>query len=562
MFKSFFDKLSFKARLLFAFLGLFLVVQVISFLLIDKVITESAMVQAHKDLKGASTVLKRFLNERSDLLMQGASLFSRDFAFQQTYFKNDKETIRSALESLKARIHADFLILLSDDSDWTVQVQVPASPDEEKPFSFPDIVEKTADSGEPGSWAIKMNGQLARIIIVPILAPEPVAWLCVGFVMDKTLVKSLESFVNCRVGLVSKTPEKLIVSASSLSDSDEKHLESFLQTASSANHLHLKGEIHIVRTDVSDGLILFSSLEDALKPLRQLQDFFILLAVTASMIVALIGGRIAASVTKPVSRLVEGVNRISSGDLTGKVEVDRSDELGILARAFNEMTRGLEEKEKVRALFGKVVSHQIAEELLRSDVVSLGGETRVVTVLFSDLRNFTTTCEKMAPEAVLHFLNRYLDRMARIVEKHGGVIDKFIGDAIMAIFGAPVHQPDHAMRAIKCAREMHVALEKLNRELADENLSLIGMGVGVHTGEVVAGNMGSENRLNYTVIGDTVNVAARLESETKSVGHSPLFSQTTLEAAALEKSDAILIGPLHVKGREQPISVYSIDHAA
>jgi len=179
-------------------------------------------------------------------------------------------------------------------------------------------------------------------------------------------------------------------------------------------------------------------------------------------------------------------------------------------------------------------------------------------VLFSDLRNFTTTCEKMAPEDVLHFLNRYLDQMARIVEKHGGVIDKFIGDAIMAIFGAPVNQPDHAQRAVNCAREMHIRLEEFNRELAAENLPLIGMGVGVHTGEVVAGNMGSENRLNYTVIGDTVNVASRLESETKPVGQSPLFSQATLEAAKLDQSEASYIGPIQVKGRKQTIPVFTL----
>jgi len=556
--KSYFSKLSFKARLLSAFLGLFLSVQVISFFLIDRVITDSAMTQAHKDLKSSSTVLKHFLNERSDLLIQGASLFSRDFAFQQTFFKKDNETIRSALESLKARIHADFLILLSDDSDWTVQVQVPAGNDEQKPFSFPDLVEKTADSGEPGSWVINRNGQLARMIIVPILAPEPVAWLCVGFAMDTALVKSLESFLNCRLALLSGAENTFSIAASSLMADEEKHIEHLLKSAPDATNLHLNGEMNIVRVDASDGFILLSSLEESLKPLRKLQNFFILLAVSASLIVALLGKSIAASVTRPVSRLVEGVNRISSGDLTAKVEVDSSDELGILARAFNEMTRGLEEKEKVRALFGKVVSHQIAEELLRSDVVRLGGETRVVTVLFSDLRSFTTTCEKMAPEAVLHFLNRYLDHMARIVEKHGGVIDKFIGDAIMAIFGAPVHQPDHALRAINCAREMHIALEELNRELAAESLPLIGMGVGVHTGEVVAGNMGSENRLNYTVIGDTVNVASRLESETKPVGHSPLFSQASLEAAALEQSDVTFIGPLQVKGRKQPIPVYTL----
>ena len=552
---------SFRNRLLLAFLSLFVIVQVSSFLIIDRVITRAARERATDDLRNAAIILKQFLLERSDLLIQGTSLFSRDYAFQQTYFADDRETIRSALLSLQQRIHADFILLLADDDDWPVRVQTPPGEDEGKPFKHPELLEESIEAGEPGSWVISRDQGLVRMVAVPLLAPEPVAWLCVGFKMDEKLVKSLERFVGFGVSLVKEVDGRLRVVTSSLGPDARNTVEMALANRSVDQkdfQIEINDELHSLHLRDDSSLLLYASLERALQPLRQLQRVFALLAFLALLVVFFLGKAVAHTVTQPVEKLVQGVRRVTAGDLTAEVAVVRDDEIGILATSFNTMARGLEEKEKVRSLLGKVVSNQIAEELLRGETVQLGGEIRTVTVLFTDLRSFTTTCEKMQPEEVLHFLNRYLDCMARVVEKHGGVIDKFIGDAIMAIFGAPVSLPDHARRAVECGREMHAELNLLNEKLRQEGRPEIAMGVGIHTGEVVAGNMGAENRLNYTVIGDTVNVAARLESETKSVGRSPLFSQATLEAAGLSAVDVESIGPLYVKGREQPILVSTL----
>lgn len=552
---------SFRNRLLVAFLSLFAVVQLSSFLIIDRVITRAARERATDDLRNAAVILKQFLEERSELLIQGASLFSRDYAFQQTYFKDDRETIRSALESLLERIHADFILLLADEDSWPVRVQTPRGTDEGSPFKYPELIEEVVDSGMPGSWVVNRDSGLARMVAVPLLAPEPVAWFCVGFKMDQKLVASLERFVGFGVSLVKVVDGRPEIVTSSLAASERAAIQKLLQNRLPGQtdfETVLNGELHSIHFKDDSGLLLHSSLERSLQPLRQLQKGGAILAISALLVVFFLGRAVAGSVTKPVERLVEGVKKVTAGDLTVAVPVERDDEIGILAASFNTMARGLEEKEKVRSLLGKVVSDQIAEELLRGDTVQLGGEIRTVTVLFTDLRNFTTTCEKMQPGEVLHFLNRYLDQMAKVIEKHGGVIDKFIGDAIMAIFGAPVSLPDHARRAVECGRELHLVLDRLNETLAQEGLPKIAMGVGIHTGEVVAGNMGAEHRLNYTVIGDTVNVASRLESETKPVGCSPLFSEATRDAAGLSDAEVKSIGPLQVKGRKQPIPVYTL----
>src|SRR5262249_437673 len=163
---------------------------------------------------------------------------------------------------------------------------------------------------------------------------------------------------------------------------------------------------------------------------------------------------------------------------------------------------------------GNVISPEVAAELLEKGR-ALGGEEREVTVLFSDLRNFTGMCEALSPQEMLAILNRYFTRMAAIVEKHGGVIDKYVGDALMALFGAPLSYADDANRALSASLEMVAALEDVIQEWRLRGLPTINLGIGIHTDIVVAGNMGSETRLNYTVIGDGVNLASRLEGLTK-----------------------------------------------
>ena len=218
------------------------------------------------------------------------------------------------------------------------------------------------------------------------------------------------------------------------------------------------------------------------------------------------------------------------------------------------MAQGLGEKERVRNLLGKVVSPAIAEELLSKEL-NLGGEEMVVTVLFSDVRSFTSHSEVRSPSEVLDFLNVYLTTMSRVIEDHGGVVDKYIGDAIMALYGAPLGHDDDPERAVQTAVEMIEALDGINDELAGRGLPEIKIGVGVNTDNVVAGNMGSENRMNYTVIGDGVNLAARLEGVTKQYGVKILISEKTMN----EVGGKFLIRELdivRVAGKKEPVRIY------
>jgi adenylate cyclase len=226
------------------------------------------------------------------------------------------------------------------------------------------------------------------------------------------------------------------------------------------------------------------------------------------------------------------------------------------------MSDGLAERDRVRDLLGKVVSPEIAAQLLRAGIV-LGGEEREVTILFSDLRNFTALSETLPPAAVLALLNRYLDRMSAVVEAHGGVIDKYIGDALMALFGAPLADPAAADHALDAALAMDASLRAFNAELAAEGRAPLAFGIGLNTARVVAGNMGSRRRLNYTVIGDGVNVAARLEDLTKTPAYRAriLVGEATLRAAQIPRAVRPL-GEVSVKGRAEPVRIFALDPPA
>eukprot|EP01035_Chromulina_nebulosa_P037215 gene37215-50214_t len=198
----------------------------------------------------------------------------------------------------------------------------------------------------------------------------------------------------------------------------------------------------------------------------------------------------------------------------------------------------------------------------RSSRAGLGGEERQVTVLFADLRGFTTLSEHLPAPELLALLNRYLDRMSAAIEAHGGVIDKFIGDAIMALFGAPVAQADAADRALAAAVAMEKALAELNRELAAEGIAPLAIGVGINTARVVAGNIGSHRRLNYSVIGDGVNVASRLQSLTRTAEYRTNLITSAATLAALREPSKFTprpLGTVPVKGRAEPVEIFAVE---
>lgn len=219
--------------------------------------------------------------------------------------------------------------------------------------------------------------------------------------------------------------------------------------------------------------------------------------------------------------------------------------------------------ERARSRLGAYVSEEVAAAALQSDNLRLGGARREVAVLFSDLRDFTTASENADPEELVRELNEYFEAMVGAVQAAGGVVDKYIGDSIMAVFGAPITHPDDAARAVRAAWGMERALGQLNAARAGRGLPPLRHGIGVHRGAAVAGNIGTPSRAQYTVIGDTVNVAARLESATKEQGVAVLLSQALVDAlaagpAALPGVPPLqLVGDVKAKGRAEPIRVHT-----
>jgi adenylate cyclase len=217
------------------------------------------------------------------------------------------------------------------------------------------------------------------------------------------------------------------------------------------------------------------------------------------------------------------------------------------------------EKRKMKRLFGQYVSKDVYEQLVANpSLARLGGQRREMTVLFSDIRGFTTVTERGQPEEIVGMLNEYFTRMVDIVFRHRGTVDKFVGDMVMALFGAPLDDPDHADHAVEAALEMIAELEKLNQGWkAQGRFAELDIGVGVNTGVMIAGNIGSDAIMSYTVIGDAVNLGSRLESLNKQYGTRIIVSDATRRALKGRYLDRPL-GEVVVKGKTGPVAIFEV----
>jgi class 3 adenylate cyclase len=259
---------------------------------------------------------------------------------------------------------------------------------------------------------------------------------------------------------------------------------------------------------------------------------------------------ISKGFSKPIEQLVEGTRRVQEGDFSVKVNVRSRDELGALADSFNSMTAELALKERYKTVLAQVTDKEVAEQLI-SGQMSLGGEVKQVSVLFCDIRGFTALTENMPPAEVITMLNEHMTAMNRLVYKHYGVVDKFVGDLIMAVFGAPKSYGNDAVHAVRCALKMIEERKRLN----EKSKYSFEIGIGVATGEVVAGCMGSEDRLNYTVLGERVNLASRLCSK---AGSTELLIDETTYNLLPEGVVAESTEPLPLKGFSTLVPAYHL----
>jgi adenylate cyclase len=265
------------------------------------------------------------------------------------------------------------------------------------------------------------------------------------------------------------------------------------------------------------------------------------IGLTLGSIAMRIAGR---SVAEPIEVVREALRRVKRGDLTTEIPVYDGSEIGLLQAGFNEMTGGLRERERIREAFGTYLDREVAEHILSSGT-SLEGEEVEVTAMFIDIRDFTGFAERSSAREVVAAINSLFERIVPIVRENGGHIDKFVGDGLLAVFGAPRRQADHADRALTAALE-------IERAVQDE----LPIGIGLNSGTVIAGNVGGAGRLEFSVIGDAVNVAARVEETTRATGDTVLVSERTRallsDASLLEARPA-----LPLKGVSEPVALYA-----
>jgi len=266
--------------------------------------------------------------------------------------------------------------------------------------------------------------------------------------------------------------------------------------------------------------------------------------------------------TGPIKSLVTGVKAVASGNLDYYIKSKSRDEVGTLTHAFNSMVKSLKEKEMIKDAFRRYVSKQVADEILKDPdryMSGLKGEKRKVAALFADVRGFTPMTEKLPPEEVVAILNQYLSKMTEVVFKHSGTLDKFIGDCLMAVFGAPVDLKDSVKRAILTAVEIQEEVHKINLDRLQKEKEPIYIGIGVNVGLAIAGNIGSRDRMDYTVIGDSVNLASRLQGYANENNIPIIISDEVYEAT----KDFVIAEELpliKIKGKENPVKAYQLKY--
>ena len=516
--------------------------------------------------------------EHINTLLTVSSALTRDWGFRNAFGAADRATVLDAARNLLMRSFDAADMMLIADMNGQVIADTAEQGYTQLAGSWLALMQQAAGSNEGVAEAVlSIHGKPYQVTVIPLFLPAPVAWIFAGFPLNENFVRRIKSSTASDVSVLryaggdaAGSQGSVVASTLSEADANMTLLQLDPRQTTGTQRLSLPSSDYGAQvrqlTPEADqnelivAVIQRSYLENE-NNLRQLQDrlfLFSVIIVCLSLVAAVI---LARSFTRPVLALANRVKMIQQGAYEASAAIPArtvNDELAELDSSLTDMARGLAERENMRDLLGKVVSPQIAAELLGSRI-ELGGEERVVTVLFADIRGFTSLSEQQTPSETLYMLNLCFEQLCHAIEQNGGVVDKFTGDAVMALFGAPVTHEDDAVRAARTVIAIQAAVGRLNQDprIPSQGLSV---GLGLHTGLVVAGNMGSTNRMNYTVIGDAVNLSARLESLTRLYGVPNLVSDGFIAALGVHASDFALLelDRVRVKGRRETSRLYTI----
>jgi len=293
--------------------------------------------------------------------------------------------------------------------------------------------------------------------------------------------------------------------------------------------------------------------------LQQSKQVIIIVTILMTVVAIFLAFLMSKHLSKPIYNLVTASKAIGSGDFTFRLSERRNDEIGELALAFNQMADGLLKKSQVENVFSRYVSSSVAKKIMENlEEVELGGKHVNASVLFADIVGFTGISENLPPNEVTNILNEFFSYISQISEFHNGHIDKFMGDCAMVVFGVPENDPDHSFNAIACAIMIQKLVVKLNNIRLKNNQLPIHFRIGVNTGGMVAGNLGSNDRMDYTVIGDPVNLASRLSNIAQSdqiIILDELFHTDSIKARIMARPYKTIA----VRGIQKPVSTYLVE---
>jgi len=475
-------------------------------------------------------------------------------------------TLASAGMSYRQRIGVE-LVWMTDEAGRLLAAS-PANRRVNQSIAQLSPLAEALQTEEAATAVVQIDDGLYQLVAVPVFAPDVIGFLLLGQAIDDSVAARLKADTGSQITFLTPTrvfasswapPRRNMLMASRLPlaapHAASGRPQPFLVTIGGERFLSLAVPIAANLVQPLRALVQ-GSYDEALAPLHALQWRILLIGIVALTGALLVGMSLAAGIIKPVRALVGAMHRVLRGDLQHRAKVDRGDEIGFLARSFNEMVAGLQEREHIKNTFGRFVSRDVATAVLDGRV-PLGGERLNVSILFQDIRGFTALSEKLDPATLLRVLNQLFTEVVAAVEAEGGMVKQFTGDGVMALFGAPQPRTDHCERAVRAALGIVSRLQKVNLLLESQGVPALQIGVGLHTGEVVAGLIGPDERVEYGVVGEPVNLASRVEGLTRDLAATILVS----------KDIAARLGPefvmgraalLPVKGRAQPVEVVEV----
>lgn len=566
---------SIQTKIITLFLAILVTVLLVLVLVITNTVETQTVEKVKQDFRNSQAAFEQIQKTIFDRLVETSLIIS-----EQPIFKGNLSLVNSS-DKTDELVHNSLMVMLNDFAQYIKadliivtdkDGKVLADLSQENVFGHSILNKETVQrsvngiSPELSPQFIDVwdnNGELFQVVTVPAYVQNSnsiLGTLTLGTKISQIEADSLKSITGLDVSfvlndqLISSTLQEL--EKALIIDDLGKRSELISQVKTSMkptdvfeNNLGVHSYFNVmsvVGAGTDAFYILSTSQTKELASLRNIQKLIYFSGALSLIFSLLFSVVLAKGLTKPIVSLSEGVKKIRDGNFEVNVKQTTKDEIGVLTHSFNEMAKELKERFQLLRYVG---SH--TKEMIKSSTsteAKMGGERKDVTVLFSDIRGFTSYSEQVSPEEVIAMLNEYLSVQADLVEKYVGSVDKYVGDEMVAIFLGE----DHAERAIWCARE----IIKISRTLNEKKQKPIAIGIGINSGQVVLGNMGSRNRLDYTVIGSNVNLGARLCSAAKA--QQILVSDRTYEMVT-KKDYFTILEPMMFKGIANPIQIYEVN---